>query len=63
MKDIDDTAGTAAYIGQPPRTLDQWRYLGRGPRYIKVEGHVRYRRSDVDAWLDANTVDPEEQRS
>jgi hypothetical protein len=34
----------------PEKTLAQWRYLGRGPRYLKLEGHVRYRRSDVAAW-------------
>ena len=33
------------------KTLAQWRYLGRGPAYLKLEGHVRYRRSDVEAWL------------
>ena len=37
----------------PARTFDQWRYLGRGPKFLKVGGHVRYRRSDVDAWLAA----------
>jgi predicted DNA-binding transcriptional regulator AlpA len=40
------------------RTLDQWRYLGKGPAYIKVGKHVRYRRADVEAWLAAQTVNP-----
>jgi predicted site-specific integrase-resolvase len=35
----------------PEKTLAQWRYLGRGPRYLKIGGHVRYRRTDVEAWL------------
>lgn len=34
----------------PPHTLAQWRYQGRGPRFLKLEGHVRYRRSDVTTW-------------
>lgn len=38
-------------IHVPEKTLAQWRYLGRGPRFLKLEGHVRYRRSDVEAWL------------
>lgn len=59
MKQIDDTAATAAYIGKPPRTLDQWRYLGKGPAYVRVGGSIRYRRSDVDRWLDEQTVRPE----
>ena len=52
MDEIDDGEGTAAYIKVPLRTLDQWRYLGKGPRFIKVGRHVRYRRDDVDRWLD-----------
>lgn len=58
MHDIDDTKATASYIDKPERTLTQWRYLGEGPPYIKVGGSVRYRRSDVDAWLEAHTVRP-----
>lgn len=33
--------------------LAQWRYLGTGPRYVKLGRVVRYRRSDVDAWIEA----------
>lgn len=52
----DDEKLTPAELGaeikRPEKTLAQWRYLGRGPRYLKLEGgHIRYRRSDVDAWL------------
>ena len=42
-------------IGVPETTLAQWRYLGTGPAYIKVGKHVRYRRSDLEAWLDSQT--------
>lgn len=42
--------------GIPVRTLGQWRYLGKGPRWIKVGRHVRYRWSDVEAWLDEQTA-------
>jgi hypothetical protein len=45
-------------FGIPERTLDQWRYLGRGPRFIRVGRHIRYRRTDIEAWLADNTVDP-----
>jgi predicted DNA-binding transcriptional regulator AlpA len=38
----------------PEKTLAQWRYLGRGPKFLKLGAHVRYRRSDVDAWLAAS---------
>jgi hypothetical protein len=34
-------------------TIRKWRQDGRGPRYIKVEGAVRYKLSDVLAYLDS----------
>ena len=33
-----------------PRTLERWRWLGRGPQYMKVGGQVRYRLPDVEAY-------------
>lgn len=36
------------------RTLANDRYLGQGPRFIKLGKLVRYRRSDVLAYLDEN---------
>lgn len=42
----------AAYLGLSARTLQQWRYLKRGPRYVKVsERCVRYRLVDLDDWV------------
>lgn len=32
----------AAYWGISPRTLQRWRYLGRGPDYVKFGRCVRY---------------------
>ena len=41
------------------RTLQAWRLLGRGPRFIKVGGRtIRYRLVDVEAWLAEQTVTP-----
>lgn len=42
----------AEYLGVPPRTLDQWAYLGIGPRWSKVGRYRRYRWEDVESWLD-----------
>jgi predicted site-specific integrase-resolvase len=33
-----------------PRTLERWRWLGQGPRYIKIGGRVVYRLDDVEAY-------------
>ena len=49
-----DTAGAAAVLGMKPGTLAEWRTIGRGPRHIRVSAKcIRYRRSDIDAWLEA----------
>ena len=37
-----------------PRTLERWRWLGIGPRYIKVGGRVIYRLEDVEEYEVSN---------
>lgn len=34
------------------KTVQKWRQTGRGPTYVKVGRLVRYRQSDLQAWLD-----------
>jgi hypothetical protein len=45
-----------------PRTLEQWRWQGRGPRYLKIERRVLYRLEDIEAFeaarLHVNTNGP-----
>lgn len=38
----------------PVATVYAWRYKGTGPRAHKIGRHVRYRRSDIDEWLEAH---------
>lgn len=45
----------ALWLGKPKGTLYQWRCRNFGPRGIKVGNDVRYRRSEVEAYLDAHT--------
>jgi predicted DNA-binding transcriptional regulator AlpA len=47
----------AAYLTISKATLYTWRTRrpGFGPRAVKAGGALRYRRSDLDAWLDAHT--------
>jgi predicted DNA-binding transcriptional regulator AlpA len=40
-----------------PRTLELWRWKRTGPPYILVGRRVRYRRSDLEAWLAKRRVD------
>jgi predicted DNA-binding transcriptional regulator AlpA len=37
------------------RTLQSWRIRLAGPPFVQVGRSVRYRRSDLIAWIDANT--------
>jgi predicted DNA-binding transcriptional regulator AlpA len=53
---ILDVGEAAAYIGLSKATLYTWRTRrpGFGPRAVKAGGALRYRRSDLDAWIDAH---------
>lgn len=56
--DLQTQERVSEVTGIPTGTLANYRYLGKGPRYIKIGKRVLYRRADVDAWLDAHTVTP-----
>lgn len=55
MTPLLDTTQLSEVTGIPKRTLDQYAYLGTGPAFVKLGGHRRYRQSQVEEWLDANT--------
>jgi predicted DNA-binding transcriptional regulator AlpA len=43
----------SAWTRIPVNTLKDYRQRGRGPRSAVIGGKIRYRRSDVGEWLDA----------
>jgi predicted DNA-binding transcriptional regulator AlpA len=44
-------------------TLANWRYLGRGPNFVRLGGRmVRYRRGDLEAWITDQTITPADAR-
>lgn len=49
-----------AQYGFSPQTLANWRWTGTGPDYIKTSpgrgGRIKYRRSAMEQWLQAQTV-------
>lgn len=52
--------GAASYIGGEnspisTRTLQRWRLEGVGPVFVKLGRLVRYRKSDLDRFLDEHT--------
>jgi excisionase family DNA binding protein len=42
----------STYLDIPVKTLRKWRVEGTGPRAFKVGRHLRFRRNDIDAWLE-----------
>lgn len=48
----------AEYVGREPRTLREWRYLGTGPAYYRIEQRIRYRLDDLDAFMASARVEP-----
>ena len=48
------TEDVARILVVPVSTLYCWRYKGTGPKAYRVGKHLRYRLSDVMAWLEGN---------
>lgn len=48
----------AEILGVTTGALAQWRYLGTGPRFVKLTGRqIRYAPSDVQNWISEQTKD------
>ena len=49
----------AQYLGISEAALRMWRSEGRGPRFFRAgEKLVRYRRTDLDSWIEARLSQP-----
>lgn len=47
----------AAYLaGLSPFTMRNMRQSGRGPRHVQLGRRVRYRRLDVELWIEKHTA-------
>ncbi len=43
----------AAALGLQPRTLQEWRRRGEGPRHVRISSRcVRYRVRDLEEWAE-----------
>ncbi|MCA3244998.1 MAG: helix-turn-helix domain-containing protein [Azospirillum sp.] len=45
-----------------PRTLERQRWIGEGPRYVKIGGAVRYLSTDVLEYERQQTITPSPRR-
>lgn len=52
MEQLLKPEAAATLLGLSAKTLARWRWAGRGPRYRKIGGAVRYSESDLQAFLD-----------
>ncbi|YCU34414.1 helix-turn-helix transcriptional regulator [Mycobacteroides abscessus] len=43
----------ASMIGVSASTVRWWKQTGKGPRSAKIGKHVKYRRKDVEAWVES----------
>lgn len=49
----------AKYVGISEAALRLWRAEGKGPRFFRAgEKLVRYRRTDLDSWIEARLSAP-----
>jgi predicted DNA-binding transcriptional regulator AlpA len=58
-KDVDlllKEEDAAHLLNLSVRTLQAWRVRRAGPPFVQVGRAVRYRRRDLIAWIDANTI-------
>ncbi|MEO0871716.1 MAG: helix-turn-helix domain-containing protein [Pseudomonadota bacterium] len=46
----------ASYLGLAVSTLNKWRVYGGGPRFMRLGRAIRYRQSELDAFLSEQTV-------
>lgn len=51
LEPVLTTAELAAHLGVPVQTIHDLRHCGRGPRGIRVGRELRFRLSEIQAWL------------
>lgn len=65
---MPDETVTVVYLLDPPAiaralgvtvdTLKAWRRKGVGPPFVRFGNRIRYRATDLDTWLDSQTITP-----
>jgi excisionase family DNA binding protein len=56
-------AEVSAFLGVPVGTIYAWRSRGVGPEGIRVGRHLRFRRGEIERWLEAGGDCPSRQAS
>lgn len=56
MDQLLDTKAAAAVLSLSKSTLEKMRVYGDGPKYLKLGRAVRYRETDLQAWVSARSA-------
>ena len=63
MQGLLNTKEAAERLGLSPGTLEVWRCLGKGPRYIKIGRRVGYDANDLDLYVESCKIIPLEEQA
>jgi excisionase family DNA binding protein len=63
LEPVLTTSQLAAHLGVPVQTIHDLRHAGGGPRGFRVGRELRYRVSEVQAWLERLEADQAERRA
>jgi excisionase family DNA binding protein len=56
MPDLMKEREVAELLRVTRQTLSRWRAADQGPPFVQIEGSIRYRRADLEAWLAERTL-------
>lgn len=57
IEELYTTKQVAKVLGFAPKTLSNQRILGTGLPFIKIGNAVRYKKSDIETFIEENTHD------
>lgn len=60
---VMDTREAAAFVRLGKNTLERFRLTGEGPAFLKLGGSVRYRQTDLEAWLESRLTHSTSERA
>ncbi len=54
-----DDRQAAKILGMKRKTLQEWRRLKKGPKYIVISMRaIRYKQADLDEFIESRVIDP-----
>jgi excisionase family DNA binding protein len=56
ITEILNTREAADYVRLGKPTMERFRISGEGPVFVKLGGAVRYRKTDLDSWIETRRV-------